>query len=38
MLGAHEMGMKTAWLKDGSREWQQDFAPHLTIRHIRELT
>lgn len=38
MKGAYEMGMKIAWLKDGSREWQQDFEPHLTIEHIRELS
>lgn len=37
MLGAYKVGMKTCWLQDGTREWDQDFQPDLTIRHIREL-
>jgi HAD superfamily hydrolase (TIGR01549 family) len=37
MQGAHEIGMKTAWLNDGTRQWQQEFQPNVAIKHIREL-
>ncbi|NVK36521.1 MAG: HAD family hydrolase [Gammaproteobacteria bacterium] len=37
MLGAHEAGLQTCWLDDGSREWQQSFTPHAVITHVREL-
>ena len=37
MQGAYDMGMKTCWLKDGKREWNQDFTAHLEITHISEL-
>lgn len=37
MLGAYNVGMKTCWLKDGSREWNQDFKAHIEIRHVSEL-
>lgn len=37
MLGAYDMGMKTCWLKDGTREWNQDFTAHLEIAHISDL-
>lgn len=37
MLGAFEIGMKTCWLKDGTREWDQAFEPDITIEHVREL-
>lgn len=37
MLGAYNMGIKTCWLKDGSREWDQSFTPDLEIRHVTEL-
>ncbi|GAA6134542.1 HAD family hydrolase [Oceaniserpentilla sp. 4NH20-0058] len=35
--GAHEIGMKTCWLNDGSRQWTLPFDAHLTISHVREL-
>lgn len=37
MQGAHEVGMRTAWLKDGTREWPHDFQPDLTIADVVEL-
>ena len=37
MLGAHDMGMATCWLKDGKREWNQTFSAHLDIAHVSEL-
>jgi len=37
MLGAFNLGMKTCWLEDGSREWDQAFLPDATIKHVREL-
>ncbi len=37
MAGAFQAGMKTCWLKDGSRQWDQTFQPDLTIQHIKEL-
>ena len=37
MLGAHKMGMATCWLKDGKRQWNQDFSAHLDIAHVSEL-
>ena len=37
MAGAFDAGLKTCWLKDGSRQWDQTFQPDLTISHIREL-
>lgn len=37
MQGAFEVGMKTVWLQDGTRSWDQDFQPDLIIKHIREL-
>lgn len=37
MLGAHQMGMATCWLKDGTREWDQDFSAQLQINHVSEL-
>ena len=37
MLGAHEVGMRTCWLKDGSREWNQSFTAQIEISHVDEL-
>lgn len=37
MLGAHEAGLQTCWLDDGTREWQHAFQPHAVINHVREL-
>ena len=37
MQGAFDVGMATCWLKDGSREWQQDLSPDITITHVQEL-
>lgn len=37
MLGAFDVGMATCWLEDGSRDWQQDFSPNLTIKNVKEL-
>lgn len=37
MLGAHEMGMATCWLKDGKRQWNQTFSAQLDIAHVSEL-
>ena len=37
MLGAHQMGMATCWLKDGKRQWNQNFSAHLDIAHVSEL-
>lgn len=37
MQGAYEVGMKTAWLNDGTRQWQQTFKPHLIIEHVKDL-
>lgn len=37
MQGAYDVGMKTAWLNDGTRQWQQTFKPHLTIKHVKDL-
>ncbi|MFT5592142.1 MAG: 2-haloalkanoic acid dehalogenase type II [Oceanicoccus sp.] len=37
MQGAFDVGMKTVWLQDGTRAWDQVFEPDLIIQHIREL-
>ncbi|EAT13044.1 HAD family hydrolase [Bermanella marisrubri] len=37
MQGAHEVGMHTAWLKDGTREWPHAFQPDLIISDVIEL-
>ena len=37
MFGAHNVGMRTCLLKDGTRVWDQEFIPDITIEHIREL-
>ena len=37
MLGAFDVGMATCWLEDGSRQWQQEFTPNLTISNVKEL-
>ena len=37
MLGAFEVGMRTCWLKDGTRQWDQEFEPDIKIEHIKEL-
>jgi len=37
MQGAHEVGMKTCWLDDGSRQWDLPFSAHLVIEHVRDL-
>ena len=37
MQGAFDAGMHTCWLKDGSREWKQDFSPNLTIQTVEDL-
>ena len=37
MQGAFDVGMATCWLKDGSRDWQQEFSPDLTISSVQEL-
>ena len=38
MQGAFEIGMATCWLKDGTRDWQQDFSPNITIESVQELS
>jgi HAD superfamily hydrolase (TIGR01549 family) len=37
MLGAYELGIKTCWLKDGTRQWDQSFKADIEISHISEL-
>lgn len=37
MQGAYQLGIKTCWLNDGSRAWQQDFSPHVEVSHVSEL-
>lgn len=37
MLGAFNAGFKTCWLKDGTREWNQDFTADLIISSVNEL-
>jgi len=37
MLGAYDAGWKTCWLKDGQREWNNEFEADLVIESVNEL-
>ncbi|WP_396588002.1 HAD family hydrolase [Bermanella sp. R86510] len=37
MLGAQQIGMHTAWLDDGSRQWPHEFLPDIVIQDVVEL-
>jgi HAD superfamily hydrolase (TIGR01549 family) len=37
MFGAYELGVKTCWLKDGTRRWDQSFKSDIEISHVSEL-
>ncbi|MFT6153615.1 MAG: putative hydrolase of the HAD superfamily [Bermanella sp.] len=37
MLGAYELGVKTCWLKDGTRQWDQSFKSDIEVSHVSEL-
>lgn len=37
MLGAYDLGIKTCWLKDGTRQWDQSFKADIEISHVSEL-
>ncbi len=37
MLGAYDLGIKTCWLKDGTRQWDQTFKADIEISHVSEL-
>jgi HAD superfamily hydrolase (TIGR01549 family) len=37
MWGAYQVEMKTCWLKDGTRQWDQPFQPDLQIGHVADL-
>jgi putative hydrolase of the HAD superfamily len=37
MLGAYQVEMKTCWLKDGTRQWDQTFQPDMVIGHVADL-
>jgi FMN phosphatase YigB (HAD superfamily) len=37
MFGAYDLGIKTCWLKDGTRQWDQAFKADIEISHVSEL-
>ena len=38
VMGAHDAGWQTVWLKDGTRTWDLDFEPGLIIESVNELS